>query len=68
MPLYYVNRNARPDGDHEVHDEHCPYRPEPAEGVLLGWHPSCHGAVLKAREHFARVDGCHHCCPDCQRR
>ncbi|WP_028586266.1 hypothetical protein [Desulfocurvus vexinensis] len=67
MPQYYVNRNAQENGDHEVHEETCPYLPAPANRIALGWHPSCHGAVLEARKHFAQVDGCYWCCNDCHR-
>lgn len=65
MPQYYVNRNAQENGDHEVHEETCTYLPAPANRIALGWHPSCHGAVAKAREYYVRADGCAKCCPAC---
>lgn len=68
MPTYLVNENAQPTGEHEVHTTECTYKPAPENCIDLGWHADCHGAVLKAKEHFSNVDGGAYCCPDCHTR
>ena len=70
MPIYCVNRNVQPvSGHHEVHDVGVGSRlrcmPEPDNQVDLGWHPSCHDALLAAKQRFADVNGCAYCAPDC---
>jgi len=62
---YFVNRNAQPSGDHEVHRQNCRYRPAARNRIDLGEHASCHGALRAARRHFERSDGCAHCSPAC---
>ncbi len=69
MPAYYVNTNAQPTGEHEVHEEDvCPHPPEPANRHHLGTHASCHGAVAAARKIYDDVDGCYWCCNPCHTR
>ena len=63
MSRYYVNKNEQSTGEHEVHKEGCSWFP--SENIYLGDYPTCHGAVIKARDHYTNVDGCKHCCPDC---
>lgn len=62
---YYVNRNAQPGGDHEVHMASCSYLPAPKNRVYLGDFRSCEAALREARKHYAQADGCHYCAPDC---
>ena len=62
---YFVNRNAQPDGDHEVHREGCPHPPAPKNRLYLGDFSSCEAAVREAREHYAQADGCYHCARAC---
>ena len=62
---YFVNRNAQPDGDHEVHREGCPHPPAPKNRLYLGDFSSCEAAVREAREHYAQADGCCHCAREC---
>jgi hypothetical protein len=69
MPNYYVNKNAQPNGDHEVHKTvGCPTPAAPENRHPLGNFPSCHGAVRKAKEIYPKADGCANCAPECHTR
>jgi len=37
MDAYYVNKNAQPNGDNEVHKEGCSWMPEPQHKLFLGF-------------------------------
>ncbi|MBB5790521.1 hypothetical protein HD601_005096 [Jiangella mangrovi] len=67
MPRYCVNRNAQPNGDHEVHDvsanKWC--LPTSANRVDLGHHETCSPAVQAAKIHFSQVNSCRWCAPAC---
>ena len=65
MAVYYVNKNAQTNGDHEVHKSDCIYVPAPENRLYLGDFPTCHGAVQKAKEVYPKADGCKHCSPAC---
>ena len=67
MKKYYVNNNAQPNGDHEVHKEDCTYLKEIVSKKNLGEFSSCHGAVRKAKEYYSKSDGCYYCCPNCHK-
>lgn len=62
---YYVNKNAQPDGDHEVHKASCSYFPAQKNRLYLGDFRSCDAAVREARKHYAQADGCYYCARDC---
>ena len=70
MHRYCVNKNAQSNGDHEVHDVtvNCGNLPNQVNRIDLGYFSSCHGAVLEARKHFYKVDGCYYCCKPCHTR
>jgi hypothetical protein len=65
MAAYYVNRNAQPNGDHEVHEQGCSFMPASENRIYLGDFSSCRSAVSKAREHFTQVNGCYYCANSC---
>lgn len=65
MDRYCVNTNAQPNGDNEVHKEGCTFLPLPQNRRDLGFHASCHGAVLQARLWYARANGCLFCSTLC---
>lgn len=67
MPCFVVNKNAQPNGDHEVHEEGCRYMPDIDNQMPLGSHASCESAVEKAKGRYPTADGCAHCCPKCNR-
>lgn len=65
---YYVNKNAQSNGDHEVHNEKCPVLPYPENRLYLGEFSNCRDAVKKAKETYAKADGCQKCSPECNTR
>ncbi len=62
---YYVNNNAQSNGDHEVHNEICPYLPLIVSKTYLGVFSNCKPAVQEAKKTYATADGCARCSPDC---
>jgi hypothetical protein len=65
MASYYVNKNAQPNGDHEVHVTGCSFMPDGNNRIYLGEHSSCQSAVRKAKEMFRQVNGCFYCAREC---
>jgi len=65
MAKYYVNKNAQPNGDHEVHRSDCWFLPKEENRIYLGDFWSCEAAVIKAKQYYSQVNGCKHCSPDC---
>lgn len=63
MPNYYVNNRSQPNGDHEVHTDHCRYLP--ADKQYLGNFGTCYEAVVRAKQIFAQVNGCYACSHAC---
>jgi hypothetical protein len=68
MDLYYVNKNPQDNGDHEVHKSGCDFMPLPENQLYLGVFSNCHEAVGAATRFYALADGCHYCCPECDKR
>lgn len=68
MPNYYVNKNAQPTGEHEVHRDGCPTPPEPENRLNLGVFTNCWDAVREAGKYYRDVDGCRNCSPECHTR
>jgi hypothetical protein len=66
MASYYVNQNAQPTGEHEVHVFGCTYFP--SNRTYLGEFDSCGPAVAQARLYYGNVDGCYWCCRPCHTR
>jgi hypothetical protein len=67
MARYYVNKNAQPSGDHEVHKEGCSFMPAAENRLYLGDFSSCHPAVREAEKYYTSADGCYFCCKDCNK-
>ena len=65
MAHYYVNKNAQPNGDHEVHTDACSWLPDALNRTYLGLFDSCFGAVAKAKTIYSTADGCARCSPAC---
>jgi len=69
MPDFIVNENGQSNGDHEVHVTTCTcsHMPATKNQIELGYYPSCHGAISKARKSFPswKIDGCRWCCEEC---
>ncbi len=65
MARYYVNKNAQPNGDHEVHKFECSFLPQVENRIYLGDFASCAPAVTEARKHYRQVNGCYFCAKPC---
>ena len=69
MATYCMNRQAQPNGDHEVHNLNVGSRCLPAthNRIPLGQHPTCQSAVAAARNLYpaARINGCYYCANAC---
>lgn len=65
MEIYYVNRQAQPNGDHEVHTSGCGYLPAEENRQYLGLFSTCAEAVREAQGHVRQVNGCYWCSRPC---
>lgn len=65
MASYYVNKNAQPNGDHEVHVSGCNHMPATVNRMYLGDFSSCKPAVAEAKRHYSQSNGCYYCCNAC---
>ncbi|MCY4089141.1 MAG: hypothetical protein OXF49_03405 [Candidatus Saccharibacteria bacterium] len=65
MLLYYVNRNAQSNGDHEVHVPSCSHCPNPENRIYLGTFSNCWAAVREAKKYFSQANGCYYCVNPC---
>lgn len=65
MALYYVNKNAQKNGDHEVHTSDCDWLPNEANRLYLGSFTNCHDAVREAKKHYSQSNGCKYCSLAC---
>jgi len=63
--IYYVNKNAQENGDHEVHNSSCSYLPDTQNLIYLGNFSNCADAVKEARNIFSQSNGCFYCSRDC---
>lgn len=68
MAHYYLNKNAQPSGEHEVHKDGCHRMPELQNRIYLGYFLNAKDAVREARKYFENVDGCYYCSEDAHRR
>jgi hypothetical protein len=60
--LFYVNLQAQPNGDHEVHRGSCDHLPLDSLLIYLGLFPSPLAAINAAEKRYPLVNGCIHCC------
>jgi hypothetical protein len=65
MAKYYVNKNAQPTGEHEVHENGCKRMPDAENRTYLGDFTNCDDAVTAAKVHYKKVDGCEKCSEKC---
>ena len=68
VKLYYVNRVAQPNGEHEVHTSTCRFLPAASNRVVLGYFFNSRDALQAARRIYSNVDGCFYCCSDSHHR
>jgi hypothetical protein len=67
MDTYYVNKNEKKNGDHEVHRHSCESLPEEKDLESLGAFPTCQEAVKKAKKIYPKIDGSAICCKTCHK-
>ena len=65
MPTYSVSLNEETKGDHWVHRDGCSFMPAGNQRFTLGDFATCTAAVRKAKEHYARANGCYYCSREC---
>ena len=65
MSIYYVNKHAQANGDHEVHKSGCSYMPSDLNRQYLGEFSNCHTAVAEAKKYYAQSNGCYYCSNEC---
>ena len=65
MARYYVNKNQQSNGDHEVHTYSCNYLPAQENRIYLGDFTNCWAAVMEARRHYDKANGCYWCSRPC---
>lgn len=65
MAMYYVNKNAQANGDHEVHKSGCQFMPAAENRIYLGDFADCHAAVREAKKHYKQSNGCYYCAKPC---
>jgi len=63
MAFYYVNDEAQPNGDHEVHTDACVHLP--AKRTYVGNFATCHVAVAEAKKIYRHCNGCYSCASAC---
>ncbi len=65
---FYVNKNAQPTGEHEVHRSDCNWLPDVENRIYLGNFSTSAEAIREAKLYYTNVDGCVHCCPESHKR
>lgn len=60
--LFYVNLQAQPNGDHEVHRGSCDHLPLDSLLIYLGLFPSPLAAINAAEKLYPQVNACILCC------
>ena len=62
---YFVNKNAQPDGIHEVHKDGCRLLPNEKTCIDLGIHMHGISAMVKAKFFYQQSKGCSFCTRGC---
>ncbi len=65
MPRYHVNMHAQENGDHEVHQPGCSHLPDVQNRRDLGDFNRCNEAVIEAKKHYPKSNGCYYCSNAC---
>ena len=65
MHRYFINDHAQLTGEHVVHEEHCKHFRYIVSKTDIGYHPNCIIALIIAKQHYDKVDGCKDCIPRC---
>jgi hypothetical protein len=65
MADFYVNNNAQPNGDHEVHEAGCSWLAMVNSKKHLGNFSNCRDAVVVAKRTYSTANGCVYCAKAC---
>ena len=65
---YYLNKNAQPTGEHEIHKLGCEFMPDIGNRIYLGDFSNCYEAKVEALKYYLNVDGCFYCNNECHSR
>ncbi|ADQ80892.1 hypothetical protein Palpr_2762 [Paludibacter propionicigenes WB4] len=68
MENFYVNIDAQPNGDHEVHSAKCLYFHTLENRKYLGIFRTCTDAVAFAKNIYPQANGCYYCCRAAHKR
>jgi len=62
---YYVSKQAKPNGNHEIHTSDCQYLPDEKNRKYLGCYNFCRDALKEAEKYYKNVNGCIECSALC---
>ena len=65
---FYVNKHKQSNGNHEVHTGTCVLLPRKENRIDLGEFFTCSTALVKAEDHFKKVNGCFFCSRLCHEK
>lgn len=68
MKYYYLNMNAQPTGEHEVHKASCQFFTKMNDYIELGYFFSANEALIAAKKYYNDVDGCYYCSPEIHKK
>lgn len=62
---YYVNKNTQSNWDHEVHSSSCSWLPDVNNRIYLWDFNWCKDAIIEAKKHYIKSNGCYYCSLSC---
>jgi len=65
MAVYYVNRKAQSNRNHEIHKVGCIHMADEKNRILLGDFYTCFDAIRIAKRIYKNSDGCFYCSKEC---
>lgn len=68
MAKYYLNKNAQPTGEREIHKDGCLKLPDVNNRIYLGFFTNCKDALNEAKKIYPDVDGCYYCSNQCHKK
>ena len=68
MEYYYLNQNAQPTGEHEIHKASCKFLTHMSNCIKLGYFYRAYDALIAARKYYNNVDGCYYCSPEIHKK
>lgn len=64
MNQYFVSKKPLPNGELELHMEHCQYIPNRSNRQYIGYFVSCFDAMDSALKTHEKMNGCPFCCKE----